>query len=217
MEDPGLFETMFSLRSMRRLKTDPIPQDVLDKILTAGTQAPSGQNTQPWAFVAIQDPAMKKFVQELYDKGIKERFGNLTSAKFDKDTSEHRTIRAAIHLSEHMHEAPLLRMVCGKRDWPYQTLPENRTGKAPPNYGAVYPCVQNILLACRALGLGASLTTTHRLHEAEIAEKLGVPNEYGLVVLIPIGYPTGKFGPISRTPAAELTHYDTWGNHSVPG
>ncbi len=57
MEDPGLFEIMFSLRSMRYLKTDPIPAEVLDKILAAGTQAPSGQNTQPWAFVVIQDAA----------------------------------------------------------------------------------------------------------------------------------------------------------------
>jgi len=217
MEDPGLFDIMFSLRSMRKLKTDPIPQDVLDKILAAGTQAPSGQNTQPWAFVAIQDPETKKFVQEKYDAGIKERFGKFPEGAFAEDTTDNRTTKAAIHLSENMHEVPLLLMVCGKRDWPYQILPENRTGKAPPNYGAVYPCVQNILLACRAMGLGASLTTTHRLHEAEIAERLGVPDEYGLVVLIPIGYPKGKFGPISRTPAAELTHYDSWGNQTPPG
>ena len=212
MEDPGLFEIMFSLRSMRYLKTDPIPAEVLDKILAAGTQAPSGQNTQPWAFVVIQDAATKKFVQERYDRGIKERFGDLNAGQFDDNTSFNRSIKAAFHLSENMHEAPVLLMVCGKRDWPYQTLPENRVGKAPPNYGAVYPCVQNILLACRALGLGASLTPTHRLYESEIAEELGVPEEYGLVVLIPIGYPKGNFGPITRIPTAELTHYDHWGN-----
>ena len=66
MNDPGLFETMFSLRAMRRLKKDPIPQEVLDRILSAGTQAPSGMNSQPWTFVAIQDPATKKFIQEKY-------------------------------------------------------------------------------------------------------------------------------------------------------
>lgn len=216
MEDPGLFETMFSLRSMRRLKTDPIPPDVLQKILTAGTQASSGQNTQPWAFLAIQDPETKKYIQERYHRGITERFGDLKSDQFSDDTTESRSTKAALHLAENMHEVPVLLMVCGKRDWPYQTLPENRTGKAPPNYGAIYPCVQNILLACRALGLGASLTTTHRLYESEIAEKLGVPDDYGLVVLIPIGYPKGKFGPVSRIPAQELTHYDHWGNQTAP-
>ncbi len=70
MDDPGLFEIMFSLRSMRRLKPDPIPQDVLDKVLAAGTQAPSGVNSQPWAFVAVQDPATKKFLQEKYHQGF---------------------------------------------------------------------------------------------------------------------------------------------------
>ena len=217
MSDPGLFETMFSLRAMRRLKPDSIPQDVLEQVLAAGTQAPSGQNTQPWVFLAVQDPATKKFLQEKYHAGLTERFGrNVTSDMLPAETSPQRTMRSAIQLAEQMHEAPLLLIVCGKRDWPYQTLPENRTGKAPPNYGAVYPCVQNILLACRALGLGASLTTTHRLYEAEIAERLGVPDEYGLVVLIPIGYPKGNFGPVTRIPAAELTHYDSWGSQTPP-
>lgn len=217
MSDPGLFEIMFSLRSMRRLKPDPIPQDVLDQVLAAGTQAPSGVNSQPWAFVAVQDTATKKFLQEKYHQGLKERMGDLSIERFSRETSMGRSMRAVVELAENMHEAPLLLIVCGKRDWPYQTLPENRTGKAPPNYGAIYPCVQNILLACRALGLGASLTTTHRIHEAEIAERLGVPDEYGLVVLIPIGYPKGRFGPITRMPAAESTHYDRWGNGTPPG
>ncbi|NQV21874.1 MAG: nitroreductase family protein, partial [Rhodospirillales bacterium] len=163
-----------------------------------------------------QDPETKKYIQERYHRGITERFGDLKSDQFSDDTTESRSTKAALHLAENMHEVPVLLMVCGKRDWPYQTLPENRTGKAPPNYGAIYPCVQNILLACRALGLGASLTTTHRLYESEIAEKLGVPDDYGLVVLIPIGYPKGKFGPVSRIPAEELTHYDHWGNQTVP-
>jgi nitroreductase len=216
MDDPGLFETMFSLRSMRRLKPDPIPQDVLDKVLAAGTQAPSGVNSQPWAFVAVQDPATKKFLQEKYHQGFRERLGDVSIEQLPTDTSMGRSMRAAVELAENMHKAPLLLIVCGKRDWPYQTLLENRTGKAPPNYGAIYPCVQNILLACRALGLGASLTTTHRIHEADIAERLGVPDEYGLVVLIPIGYPKGKFGPITRIPAPKLTHYDHWGNLTPP-
>ena len=214
MNDPGLFETMFSLRAMRRLKKDPIPQEVLDRILSAGTQAPSGMNSQPWTFVALQDPATKKVIQEKYHEGLRQRMGNLSVARFPKHTPIGRSMRAVVELAENMHEAPLLLMVCGKRDWPYQTLPEKRTGKAPPNYGASYPCVQNILLACRALGLGASLTTTHRLYEAEIAERLGVPDEYGLVVLIPIGYPRGNFGPIARIPAAKLPHYDSWGNQT---
>jgi nitroreductase len=216
MSDPGLFEIMFSMRAMRRLKSDPIPQEVVDRLLTAGTQAPSGMNSQPWAFLAIQDQETKKFIQEKYHQGLMERMGQPSKNRFAADTPLDRNIRAVIHLAEHMHEAPLLLIVCGKRDWPYQTRPEHRTGKPPPNYGAVYPCVQNILLACRALRLGASLTTTHRIYEAEIAGRLGVPDDYGLVVLMPIGYPKGRFGPVKRVSAAELTHYDRWGNQVPP-
>ena len=66
MNDPGLVETVYSLRAMRRLKPDPIPQDVLNTLLEAGTQASSRMNSQPWAFVAVQDPPTKKFIHEKY-------------------------------------------------------------------------------------------------------------------------------------------------------
>ena len=74
---------------------------------------------------------------------------------------------------------------------------------------------KNILLACRALGLGASLTTIHHMFEDELHERFGIPDDLGIVALIPIGYPKGKFGPVSRRPAEELTHFDRWGNREL--
>lgn len=95
-------------------------------------------------------------------------------------------------------------------------IPESeRDGPAPPNYGAIYPCVQNLLIARRAVGLGAALTTMHQVFEEELAEYLGVPDECGLVVTAPIGYPRGRFGPVRRKPAEESTYFDRWGE-SVP-
>ncbi|MGH7859963.1 MAG: hypothetical protein ACREQY_21765, partial [Candidatus Binatia bacterium] len=82
---------------------------------------------------------------------------------------------------------------------------------APPSYGPVYPCIQNILLACRGLGLGASLTTMHQLFEAELHERFAIPDDFGVVALIPIGFPTGRFGAVRRIPAEEKTHFDRWG------
>jgi len=119
-------------------------------------------------------------------------------------------MRALVYQIEHMHEFPVLLLVCGLRDWPFKVPPEERVGLAPPNYGAVYPCVQNILLACRAVGLGAALTTMHQVFEDELHAYFEVPREYGVVVTMPIGYPKGRFGPVSRRPAAEVTHYDRW-------
>ena len=86
----------------------------------------------------------------------------------------------------------------------------------PPPYGSIYPGVQNILLACRAVGLGASLTTIHHMFEDEFARKLDVPLGVSLVALLPIGFPQGRFGPVTRRPARERTHFDRWG-HGLGG
>jgi nitroreductase len=207
-----LFEAIHTLRAMRRLKPDPVPAELITRVLAAGTQAPSGQNTQPWRFVVVRDPAAKAFVQERYHRAMLERFGAFLPLPRELDVPEARSLRAALYLSEHLHETPVLLVVCGKRDWPAAIPPHARVGKAPPSYGSLYPCIQNILLACRALGLGANLTTMHMLFEAELANYLGVPDDHGIVAIVPIGYPRGKFGPLTRRPVEEVTYYDRWGN-----
>ena len=214
MPSIDLFEAMNSLRSMRRLKPDPVPFTLLRQVLDAGTKAPSGQNLQVWSFVVVQDPEAKRFIQERYHQSMRHRFGVIAPPQ--EDTSQRaRITRAAVHLSEHLHEVPVLLLVCGKRDWPAAVPKDQRVGKAPPSYGSVYPCVQNILLACRGLGLGATLTTMHQFFEEELHERFGIPEEYGIVVIIPIGFPQGKFGPITRKPVEQVTHFDRWGQQSL--
>lgn len=213
--DPGLFATIHSLRSMRRLKPDQVPHHLIERILHAGTQAPSGQNSQAWAFVVVTESATKRFFGERYLHWMKKRFGADPGAQLNPQSSRARTVRAAMHLAEHMHEAPVLLMVCGKRDWPFVVAPPARVGKAPPSYGSVYPCVQNILLAARGLGLGASLTTMHQMFEEALTAYLGIPDDYGVVAVIPLGYPLGRFGPVSREPLALKVHYERWGGGST--
>ena len=89
--------------------------------------------------------------------------------------------------------------------------PAARVGLAPPSYGSIYPAVQNILLAARGLGLGASLTTMHQMFEPEMQAFFGIPEEWGVVAVLPIGYPQGKFGPVTRAPAPSKTHFNRWG------
>ncbi len=211
MPDLDLFDAITTMRAMRRLKPDPVPVELIRKVLDAGTRAPSGQNTQPWAFVVVQEPQGKKFIQERYHQAMLSRFAAFLPKPEDR-SSNARIARAAMHLAEHMHEVPVLLLVCGLRDWPFSVPKDKRVGKAPPSYGSIYPCVQNILLACRGLGLGASLTTMHQLFEEELHERFAIPEQYGVVALIPIGFPQGKFGPVSRRPAPEVTHFDGWGN-----
>ena len=215
MDDCNLFEIIDTTRSMRRLKPDPIPDALIERIVSAGTKAPNGQNTQPWAFLVVRDPAAKRFLRERYLAVMKRAMGERRPAP-DERSRGARTMRAAWHLAEHLHEAPVLLLVCGKRDWPFAVAREDQRGLAPPSYGSTYPAVQNILLACRALGLGATLTTMHQMFEAELRERLGIPDDYGVVAMIPIGYPSGRFGPVRRRPLHEVTHLDHWGN-SWPG
>ncbi len=214
-DDPGVFEIMHSLRAMRRLKPDPVPSAMIEKILDAGIRAPSGQNTQPWAFLVVTEDAGKQFFGQRYHHWLVERFGTrLTNV--DASTKDGRSIIAARELAENMHLVPVLLMVMGRRDWPFSVAPEDRKGKAPPSYGSVYPCVQNILLATRALGLGASLTTMHQMFEDEMHDYYGIPHDYGVVATIPIGFPLGRFGPVSREPVASKTHYERWGRQAGP-
>ncbi|MDH3640612.1 MAG: nitroreductase family protein [Gammaproteobacteria bacterium] len=208
--NPPFFDLVGNMRAMRRLKPDPVPMELIWKVLNAGVQAPSGQNTQPWKFVLVSDPARKRWFADRYAHAIESRFKSTMGAEGRKENPG-RQLQALYHQMDHMHEVPYLLLVCGKRDWPFKVPEEERVGEGPPNYGAVYPCVQNILLACRALGLGAALTTMHQVFEAELHEYFEIPEDFGVVVTIPIGYPMGKFGPVTRIPAEEKTYLDKWG------
>jgi nitroreductase len=209
--NPRFFDLVGEVRAMRRLKPDPLPLATIRKVLEAAVQAPSGMNSQPWAFVAIRGSDGRAWFAERYKAAIESRFGALDVSNAG-DTPMARQLSALKYQCEHMQEFPLILLVCGKRDWPFKVPESERVGLAPPNYGAVYPCVQNILLACRALGLGAALTTMHQVFEDELHERFRVPSDHGVVVAIPIGYPMGRFGPVTRRPAAEVTYFDTWGN-----
>ncbi len=168
--NPAFFDLVGNVRAMRRLKPDPVPMELIWKVLNAGVQAPSGQNTQPWKFVLISDSERKKWFAERYIQAIESRFH---ADAGERKANPGRQLRALYYQMDHMHEAPYLLLVCGERDWPFKVPLDQRIGEGPPNYGAVYPCVQNILLACRALGLGAALTTMHQVQEMTFVNKWG--------------------------------------------
>ena len=219
--EPGLFEIMYSLRSMRRLKPDPVPDGLVWKVLDAAIRAPSGGNTQPWRFLVIRDAETKLFIQERYRRGW-DRYvqANLKAAAEAavpmpeaEAAARAKMIGAATHLADHLHEAPVMLLVCmqpRKMDLPPD--PESQPPSPAALYASIFPAVQNILLACRAHGLGATLTTLHLLYERAIKTKLGIPDEIETVALIPIGWPIGKFGPTSRAPVETLTYWDRWGS-----
>jgi nitroreductase len=105
-------------------------------------------------------------------------------------------MKAALHLAEHLHEAPVHLFVAG---W---------TRRGATQSQALFPCIQNILLACRAVGLGASLTTVHLSHGEEIDRYLGLSERTPSCGLLPIGWPKGKFGRPPRDSVDSKLHFE---------
>lgn len=205
-EAQDVFEIMQTTRAMRRLKPDPVPDALIARILRAGICAPSGGNAQRWRFLVIRDPAIKKAVQVYYKRAYDEVVGPryAQSAPPPGVTKERyeRQHRAVAYLTEHFHEAPVWIVACIEGD----TNPNRWSGGA-----SIYPAVQNMLLAARALGLGATLTTRHLLYEKESEAALGLPPGVRSYAILPIGYPMGRFGPVGRGPLGDVVYQDRWG------
>ncbi len=200
----GLFEAIYSQRAIRRLKPDPVPDELIHKLIEAATKAPSGGNTQPWSFVVIRDAASKQKIGEWYLEAWNKTYGAMTEEqRAQAAPTLGRVYGAAEHLAFHLSEVPVMIMVCAVG------APARGPG-ASARYGSVYPAVQNLLLAALGLGLGASLTTLHKMHEDDVKALLHIPENVETIALIPIGYPKGKYGPTTRRPVAEVTHYERW-------
>ena len=223
MSEMGIFETMYSARALRRFKSDPVPDAIISKILDAAIRAPSAGNGQDWLFIVITDAAQRQKVGEIYRRAsmfVRQVYeNNAPSADVNAGRYE-RMWKSGTYLHEHMADAPVLIVPCLRLRHPNlpASLPEEaRIAMArefPWRAGAsIYPAVQNILLACRALGLGTVLTTNHRLLEDEMKRVLGLEDDIMTFGLIPIGYPTGKFGPVVRKPVTEVAFRDRFPQH----
>jgi nitroreductase len=209
-ESTDVFEIIHSTRAMRRLKPDPVPDALIAKILKAGQCAPNGGNTQRWKFLVIRDTAIKRAVQVWYKRALDEVIGPryASSAPPPGATADgyKRQHSAVEYLTDHFHEAPVWIVPCiESADKP------NRSSGA-----SIYPAVQNMLLAARALGLGATLTTRHLLYEKESEAALGLPAGVHSYAIIPVGWPMGKFGPVGRGPLADFVYLDRWGQAYPP-
>src|SRR5215831_10892664 len=224
MRDIGLFEAMYSARALRRLKPDPVPDEILSKILDAAIRAPSAGNSQLWVFVVVRDPELRRKLGLVYRKAseiAKTIYQARGRPAHMTDEQYQRMMSSGAYLWEHMGTAPVLLVPC-LRDRPVpprETLPlalqetyADELAYTDRIRGAsIYPAVQNIILACRALGLGTLITTNHIRFEDEVKALLGIPDEVATYALMPIGYPRGKFGPLARRPVGEVAYADRWG------
>ena len=199
---------IYNCRAMRRLDTKPVPAELLVKLVGAANQAASGSNMQRARWIVVTDTAVKKKLADLNRQGVESYIGPQTSrpdaVPHQSKEKRLRMLDAVIWQTEHMHEMPAIVMACMEFGSPItdKTITQGN--------GSIWPGIQNLLLAARALGLGATPTTLALGDRQAMAEALNLPDTMAAFCLIPVGYPLGKFGPVTRKPVEEVMRWDQW-------
>ncbi len=205
----GLLEGLVTTRAIRRYRDEPVPVDALRAMLFAATRAPSGSNRQPFRFLVLTDGDKAQQAKSLIAgaarriwsrKRDNDRYDAGTGA--DADSPKARTARAMQHYVDNFERVPVLVLPCLVR---YRD-------PTPSEGASVYPAVQNLLLAARALGYGGAFNGFNFLVDAELRELFGIPNEVFLAGTVTLGRPMGNHGPVRRRPIAELVYDGDWGH-----
>lgn len=196
-----VIEAMETCIAMRYLKPDPVPREVLERLVYAATRASNPGNSQGWEFVVIDDPAIKGPIGEAVMQGMgpvfKSRPRNLAPV-------QERMYQGAEHLATNFARVPAWILGCARKVYPPQ---------APQDvfmYSTIYPAAQNLVVAARAMDIGTAFTTFHGVAEPVIRELLNIPDDVYLCVLIAVGYPERKFGKVQRRPVEEVLHWNGW-------
>lgn len=210
-----LYEAMSTLRAVRRLRPDPIPEDVLDRVLTASTWAPTGGNHQSWRVIAVQDDDAKQQLEDLYRPrweayipGYKALMRDMAPEQAE---SSRKALEAGTYLATHMHEAPVICVFCFNFEG-ITVTDAALDRQSVVGGGSIYPAVQNLLLAARNEGLGCVLTTLLCMEEPAVKEILGLPEDWHTAAFVPLGYPVlGGHGPISRRSKEKMVFRNRFG------
>lgn len=207
MSDPlSLLDGIASTRSIRRFTEDPIPDDDLSKILFSATRAPTGSNRQGFRFVVLREGPVAVEAKGLLGTAFRQGWGEKRAGDgYDKgtgadaDSPKARTARAMQQFVDNFERIPVVVLPCVE-------LRHNGLQDG----ASIYPAVQNLLLAARSLGYGGVMTGWHRLVEDELRALIGVPEDFAIAGVVPLGKPAGNHGPVRRRPVAELVWEDRW-------
>ena len=205
-----LEEAMRTQRAIRRLKTDPVDDALVLRLLNLAIRAPSGSNAQNWQFVVVRDPAVKGKLGRL-NRMAWNLYGGLGRRLARGDDKMLRIIDAVEWQADHFEEIPVIVVACLRG----QRLPFPLPMPAMAStsyYGSIYPAVQNLLLAARSVGLGAALITLPLWSHFLARRALGLPWNVSPCAVVPLGWPRGRYGPTTRRPIGELVHLDRFGN-----
>jgi nitroreductase len=202
-----VWTVMKTARTIRRFTDRPVDDATLARCLRAATWAPSGANAQEWRFVVLRSPELRVVVARAAAQALKviEPVYGMTRPADDDDSRRGRNNRATYELHDRAGE--FTSVLFTQRRFP--TASELLLG------GSIFPAMQNFLLAARALGLGACLTSWASYGgEPLLREAVGVPDDWMLAGHIVVGWPRGNHGPVRRRPLAEVAFLDRWGERA---
>lgn len=209
-----LLTTTRSVRKRLDL-TRPVPPELIEECIEVALQAPTGSNQQNWAFVVVTEPEKKRAIADAYRRG-----GEILSGQgYPPPLPEGdprvevlpRVMESATYLAERLEQVPVFVIPCvqGRVEQVPMVVAQAST------YGSILPAAWSFMLAARARGLGSAWTSIHLFFEADVSALLGIPPEWTQAALLPVAYYTGDdFRPAPRLPARDLTHWNSWGEHT---
>ena len=192
----SLGDAIYTQRSIRRLKPDPIPNEDLKAILEAAVKGPNGGNSQPARFVVLTDKEKIREFGALYKEAWWAKRRDQGWKSFEDLPKDGTSYRNAAQLAEDIKDAPCIVLAFGVG--------------AGGGALSVVPATQNLMLAARALGIGSVPTTLHEEVMDRFYAMFDIPKDAKFHFCIPLGYPKGNFGPTTRRPAAEVTYLNAW-------
>jgi nitroreductase len=194
---------MRTCRAIRRYADTPVTDELLMECLQAAVYAPSGSNQQRWRFCVLRSPEARTLLGTTYKEGWRqytEQMG-LEPPAAEDHSRRARFVRSMFELTDNFDRVPAYVLFCALRT-PF--MEELYTG------ASIYPAMQNFILAARTKGLGTVVTTWYRLCEAELRELVGVPEDWVIAALLPVGYPKGRHGPVRRAPVGSVVCLEHW-------
>lgn len=211
--DMPLEEAMTTQRAIRRLKTDPVDDALVLRLIELALKAPSGSNMQNWEFIVVRDPGVKAKLGRLNRQawGIYGRIGRRMVERRG-DEKMRKILDAVQWQADHFEAIPVLVVACLRGftpPWPPMA--------AASQYASIFPAVQNLLLAARAANLGAALITLPLWSRFLARRALGLPWSVAPCAVIPLGWPKGRYGPTTRRPVGDVVSLDRYGHRPFRG
>ncbi len=201
-----LSEAMETQRAIRRLKPDPVDDEILLRLIGLAIKAPTGSNAQNWEFIIVKDTSIKKELARLNWQAwrLGRRIGQWTTRH---NPSSRKVLDAVEWQADHLEEVPVIVVACLKGLYiPFLHI------STTSYFGSIFPSVQNLLLAARAVNLGAALTTLPLWNLISVRRILGLPWNITPCAMIPLGWPLGHYGPTTRKAVHEVVSFDRFGN-----